>query len=166
LVNNAGQHLKKDAIDTSVEEFHALIDTHLLASHELVRACAPGMIAGGHGSILFISSMTAFLGMPKVIAYSAVKSAFTGMVRALAAELSPLGIRVNAIAPGWIESAALRGALEGDPERSVRILSRTPMARFGTPEEIGNAAAFLCSPAAGFITGTVIPVDGGAHMGF
>jgi len=166
LVNNAGQHLKKNAVETTHQDFHALIDTHLLASHELVRACVPTMISAGHGSILFVSSMTAYMGMPRVIAYSAVKSAVTGMVRGLAAELSLKGIRVNAIAPGWIETAALRSALDNDPERTSKILSRTPMGRFGTPEEIGHVAAFLCSPGASFVNGAVLPVDGGAHMGF
>jgi gluconate 5-dehydrogenase len=88
------------------------------------------------------------------------------MVRSLAAEVSGRGIRVNAIAPGWIESPMLRQALNGDPARTNKILGRTPMGRFGEPTDIGNAAVFLCSPAAQFITGVILPVDGGASIGF
>jgi len=101
-----------------------------------------------------------------IIGYSAAKSAYLGMVRSLAAEVSGRGVRVNAIAPGWIESPMLRQALDGDTARTNKILSRTPMGRFGEPEDIGRTAVFLCSPAAKFITGVVLPVDGGASIGF
>ena len=87
-------------------------------------------------------------------------------MRTLAAEVSGRGVRVNAIAPGWIESPMLRKALDGDPARSNKILARTPMGKFGEADDIGNAAVFLCSPAAKFITGVVLPVDGGASIGF
>jgi gluconate 5-dehydrogenase len=88
------------------------------------------------------------------------------MVRTLASELSSGGIRVNAIAPGWIETPMLHKALTGDSARKNRILERTPMNRFGQPEDVAWAAAFLCSPASRFITGVVLPVDGGASIGF
>lgn len=166
LVNNAGIHLKKAAIDTSVEDFDALIHTHVLASHNLTRLVLPGMLAAGHGNVLFIASMTAMIGIPLVVAYSAVKSAYVGMMRGLSAEVAGQGVRVNAIAPGWIESPMLRRALAGDARRSEKILSRTPMGRFGEPDDIGWAAVYLCSPAARFITGTLLPVDGGASQGF
>jgi gluconate 5-dehydrogenase len=110
--------------------------------------------------------MTSLIGMPMVIAYTAAKSAYVGMTRALAVEVSSQGVRVNAIAPGWIESPMLRKALAGDDQRSVKILSRTPMGRFGDPDDIGWAAVYLCSPAAKFINGVVLPVDGGASIGF
>ncbi|MGF7149818.1 gluconate 5-dehydrogenase [Sphingomonas zeicaulis] len=166
LLNNAGINFKKPAIDTGVEEFSTMLDTHVLAAHALTRAVLPGMLAAGHGSILFTASMTSIIGMPGVIAYSAAKSAYLGMVRALSVEVAGQGVRVNAIAPGWIESAMLRKALDGDPARSNRILQRTPMNRFGDPEDIGLAAVYLCSPAAKFITGVLLPVDGGASQGF
>jgi gluconate 5-dehydrogenase len=101
-----------------------------------------------------------------VVAYSAAKSAYLGLIRSLAVELSPEGIRVNGIAPGWIETEILRRAVLPDPERKAKILGRTPMARFGQPEDIGWAAVYLCSPAARFLTGVVLPVDGGASIGF
>jgi gluconate 5-dehydrogenase len=166
LVNNAGIHLKKAAVATTPEEFNAVLQTHVVAAFSLSRAVLPGMIERKHGAILFIASMTALIGMPLVVAYSAAKSAYIGMVRGLAAEVSKDGVRVNAIAPGWIESEMLRQALSGDPVRSQKILSRTPMGSFGALDDIGWTATFLCSPAARFITGVVLPVDGGASIGF
>lgn len=166
LVNNAGIHIKKPVVETTPEEFQSVLTTHVCAAHALTRAVLPGMIERKHGSILFTASMTSLMGMPLVIAYSAAKSAYVGMTRALAAEVSIEGVRVNAIAPGWIESPMLRKALAGDEKRSNKILSRTPMARFGDPEDIGWAAVYLCSPAAKFVTGVILPIDGGASMGF
>ena len=166
LINNAGIHLKKLAVETKPEEFQSVLTTHVCAAHALTTAALPGMLARGHGNILFTASMASLFGIPLVIAYSAAKSAYVGMVRTLAAEVSGRGVRVNAIAPGWIESPMLRKALDGDPARSNKILSRTPMGRFGEADDIGNAAVFLCSPAAKFITGVVLPVDGGVSIGF
>ena len=166
LVNNAGNHLKKSATQTSDEEFLSVIDTHVLASFKLTRTLAPPMLSTGRGSVLFITSMSALMGIPSIVAYSTAKAAYIGMVRALASEFSPRGVRVNAIAPGWIESPMLRQALDNDPPRKQKILARTPMAKFGEPADIGNAAVFLCSPAAKFVTGVVLPVDGGASIGF
>jgi NAD(P)-dependent dehydrogenase (short-subunit alcohol dehydrogenase family) len=166
LVNNAGVHLKKAAVDTTVEEFQAVLQTHVLASHALTRAVLPGMMARGRGNILFIASMASLFGIPLVVAYAAAKSAFLGMVRTLAAETGESGVRVNAIAPGWIETAMSRKAMQQDAAREQRILSRTPLRRFGTPSDVGMAAVYLCSPAARFVTGAVLPVDGGASIGF
>jgi gluconate 5-dehydrogenase len=166
LVNNAGIHLKKFAVDTTPEEFQTVLNTHLLAAHALTRAVVPGMLARGHGSILFTSSMAAFMGVPQVIAYAAAKSAFFGMVSTLSAELAARGVRVNAIAPGWIFSEMSSKALDSDPARKAKVMSRIQMGRMGQPEDIGNAAVFLCSPAAGYITGVTLPVDGGAVIAF
>jgi NAD(P)-dependent dehydrogenase (short-subunit alcohol dehydrogenase family) len=166
LVNNAGVHLKKSAMDTTEEEFLEVLTTHVLGAHALTRAVVPGMIRRRKGAVLFIASMASLFGIPKVMAYSAAKSAYLGMVRALATELSPHGVRVNAIAPGWIETDMSRGALQGDPDRQKRILGRTPIGRFGEPDDVGMAAVYLCSPAAKFITGVVLPVDGGVSIGF
>src|SRR5262249_13966584 len=103
---------------------------------------------------------------PQVVAYTAAKSALVGIVRALATELSPQGIRVNAIAPGWIETDMLRQALRADPERERRVLARTPLRRLGVAEDVGYAAVYLCSPAAKFVAGSTLTVDGGASIGF
>lgn len=166
LVNNAGIHLKKLAIETTPAEFNAILQTHVVAAFSLTRAVLPDMIQHKRGNILFIASMASLFGIPLVTAYSAAKSAHLGMVRSLATEVSQHGVRVNAIAPGWIESKMMSEALNGDPKRSKRILSRTPMNCFGAAEDIGLAATYLCSPAARFITGVILPVDGGASIGF
>jgi gluconate 5-dehydrogenase len=166
LVNNAGIHLKKFAVDTTPEEFQSVLNTHLLAAHALTRAVVPGMLARGHGSILFTSSMAAFMGVPQVVAYAAAKSAFFGMVATLSAELAARGVRVNSIAPGWIFSEMSSKALDGDPARKAKVMSRIQMGRMGRPEDIGNAAVFLSSPAAAYITGVTLPVDGGAVASF
>jgi len=166
LVNNAGIHLKKPAVDITAAEFNAVFQTHVAAAFSLTTAVLPGMMKRKHGNILFTASMASLFGIPLVAAYSAAKSAHLGLVRSLATEVSPHGVRVNAIAPGWIESAMMLKALNGDPERSRKILGRTPLNRFGTAEDIGLAAVYLCSPAAKFVTGIVLPVDGGASIGF
>ena len=166
LVNNAGIHLKKDAVDTGAAEFADVLQTHVLGAHALTAAFLPGMIERRHGSILFIASMASLFGIPKVVAYSAAKSAHLGMVRTLAVETGASGVRVNAIAPGWIDSAMSRQALENDPPRKSKILGRTPLGRLGEVEDIGLAAVYLCSPAASFVTGVVLPVDGGISIGF
>jgi NAD(P)-dependent dehydrogenase (short-subunit alcohol dehydrogenase family) len=166
LVNNAGIHLKKPARDTSVAEFTAVWQTHVQGAFALSRAVIPSMQQQRRGSILFIASMTSLIGMPQVVAYSAAKSAYIGMTRSLACELATDSIRVNAIAPGWIDTPMLRKALDNDESRKNKILSRTPLARFGQASDIGRAAVYLSSAAADFVTGVVLPVDGGASIGF
>lgn len=166
LVNNAGIHLKKAAVETTPAEFDEVLRTHVLAAFSLTRAVLPGMIERRQGNILFTASMASLFGIPRVIAYATAKSAYLGMVRTLATEVSPLGVRVNAVAPGWIQSDMMRQALAGDPERASRILARTPMNCFGTPRDVGLAATYLCSSAARFVTGVVLPVDGGISIGF
>lgn len=166
LVNNAGIHFKKPALATTEEEFLEVLNTHVLAAHALTRAVLPGMIERNRGSILFVASMASLFGIPLVVAYSAAKSACIGMVRTLATEVSAHGIRVNAVAPGWIETEITRKAMQDDPARRQRILDRTPMRTFGAAEDVGWAAVYLCSPAAKFLTGVVLPVDGGVSIGF
>jgi gluconate 5-dehydrogenase len=153
-------------VETTIKAFNEVLQTHVLAAHNLTRAVLPGMIAQKHGNVLFMASMASLMGLPQVIAYSAAKSAYVGMVRTLSTEVAQHGVRVNAIAPGWIESDMLHKALDGDPPRKAKILARTSMARFGEPEDIGWTAVYLCSRAAKFVTGVVLPVDGGASSGF
>ncbi|HRJ71870.1 MAG TPA: SDR family oxidoreductase [Terrimicrobiaceae bacterium] len=166
LINNAGTHLKKSAVETSSDEFEALMRTHVSAGHALAAAMLPGMLQRGRGSIVFIASMASFLGVPNVFAYSAAKTAVLGMTRALAGEVSGRGVRVNAIAPGWIETDMVRKALDNDPVRKAKVLGRTPLGSLGQPADVGAAAVYLCSPAARFVTGTTLVVDGGASVGF
>lgn len=166
LVNNAGMHLKKPAEEITEEEFAGILSVHLIGAHALSRAAFPGMKACGHGSIVYLASMASLFALPMTLAYSAAKTGMLGVVRTLASEWSPHGIRVNAIAPGWIDTAMMRQAVESDPGRKAKILGRTPLGGFGRPEDIGWAAAYLCSPAARFVTGVCLPVDGGASIGF
>jgi len=166
LINNAGVHLKKPSTETSDAEFAAVIQTHVFGAFALTREAGRRMIERKSGSVLFTASMASLFGIPLVVAYSAAKSAYVGMVRSLATEWGQHGVRVNAIAPGWIASAMLDKALSGDAARKAKILGRTPMNSFGEPDDIGWAAVYLCSPAAKFVTGVVLPVDGGAAIGF
>lgn len=166
LVNNAGINLKKAILEVSDEEFQKIILTNQTSTFCITRAVAGFMKEQGKGCILNISSMAAIYGLPYVIAYTASKAAIEGMTRAMAVELSPVGIRVNCIAPGFIRTNMSSVALDKDPERKKRVLSRTPMGRLGKPEEVANAAYFLVSDEASFITGVVLPVDGGNSIGF
>lgn len=162
LVNNAGMHLKKTVQETTDADFYNVINTNLLSVFSLTRACAAGMLKRKHGCILMVSSMTAFFGMEKVVAYGASKTALTGLINGLVAEYSKSNVRVNAIAPGWIESEMFRKAIDGDTARKNRITNRIAMDRFGKPDDVGNAALYLCSDAADYVTGVILPVDGGA----
>ena len=166
LVNNAGIHCKKPVEETTNDDFNGVLGTHLVSSFALSKAVVPGMKHRTRGSILFISSMAAFLGMPSVVAYSAAKAGMTGMMRSMASELGGAGIRVNAIAPGFIETPMLRKAINGDQPRIDKILGRTPTHTFGDPDDIGWAATYLASDAAKFVNGQVLVVDGGALIGF
>ncbi len=166
LVNNAGINLKKMALEVTNDEFADIIQTNLVGLFALTREVASGMVDRKRGSIIMITSMAALYGIPGVTAYTASKSGVLGLTRALAVDLSPYGVRVNAIAPGFIESPMLLKAMNADPERQRRVLERTPMKIFGKPEDIARTALYLASGASGFVTGTNIPVDGGNSIGF
>ena len=166
LVNNAGINLKKPALEVTDEEFSRILHTNLHSVFALTRACGSRMVARQKGVILMISSMAAYYGIDRVVAYAASKSAVEGMVKVLASEFSAQGVRVNAIAPGFIETEMSRTAMNSDPERRDRAMRRTPMGKFGKPEDIGHAAVFLASEAARYITGVSLPVDGGNSIGF
>lgn len=166
LVNNAGINMKKDFTEVTDEDFQQVILTNLTSVFSLSREVVKHMLTRQAGSIINISSMAAQYGLPKVIAYSASKTAIDGMTRAMAVELSPKGIRVNAIAPGFIYSEMTAKALDSDPDRKAKVFGRTPMGIMGQPTDIGEAAYFLASDAAKYITGVVLPVDGGNSIGF
>ncbi|WKZ61038.1 MAG: glucose 1-dehydrogenase [Cyclobacteriaceae bacterium] len=166
LVNNAGINLKKSALEVTDQEFQQILLTNLTSVFALTREVAKNMVAKKSGSIINISSMAAQYGLPGVVAYAASKTAIEGMTRTLAVELSPHGVRVNCIAPGFIATKMSATALNGDPERKQKVLSRTPMGRLGDPNDVANAAYFLASDDSTFITGTVVPVDGGNSIGF
>lgn len=166
LVNNAGVNLKKPFAETNDAELLSILQTNVVGANALTHALLPQLRESGRGSVVFTSSMAAIFGLPRVTAYSIAKSALTGAVRSLAVELGAENIRVNAVAPGWIETAMTRKAFDGDPARKQKILDRTPLGRMGEPADIGWAVSYLCSPAAKFVTGTILVVDGGASIGF
>jgi len=166
LVNNAGIHLKKLLIEVTDQEFQQVINTNLMAVFCISREVSKVMLPQRSGNIIHISSMAARYGIPKIIAYTAAKSGVEGMTRAMAVELSPLGIRVNCIAPGFIVTEMSKGAMNNDPDRERKALSRTPLGKFGSSQDIADAAYFLVSDAAQYITGTILTVDGGNSIGF
>jgi len=166
LVNNAGINLKKEFTEVSDEEFNQVIQSNIVSMFVLSREIVKVMIKNGTGRIINISSMASQYGIPKVIAYTASKSAIEGMTRAMAVELSPKGILVNCIAPGFIATDMSAKALNNDAERKNKVLSRTPMGILGNPADVAEAAYFLSSEGAGFLTGVVLPVDGGNSIGF
>ncbi|WP_207533368.1 SDR family NAD(P)-dependent oxidoreductase [Desertivirga arenae] len=166
LVNNAGIHLKKFSKDTTDEEFAGILQTNLLSVFSLTRECARKMMEQKEGSIIFIGSMAGIFGIDRVAAYGTSKAALTGLMNNLVTEYSPYNVRVNTIAPGWIESPMFLNAINSDPARKEKIINRIAMPGFGTTEDIGNAAVFLSSKAARYVTGVVLPVDGGAVVNF
>ena len=167
LVNNAGINMKKEFTEVTDEEFQGIMQTNVTAVFALSREVVKCMLEKRtKGSIINISSMASQYGIPKVIAYTASKSAIEGMTRAMATELSPKGIRINCIAPGFIATAMSAKALDSDPERKAKAMGRTPMGEMGQPSDVGDAALFLASDASKYITGVVLPVDGGNSIGF
>lgn len=166
LINNAGVHCKKPFEQTTIEDYQRIISVHLLGSVALTQAAIPHMKKQGSGSIIFISSMSAMLGMTNVSAYSAAKTAVQGLTRSLTGELAQYGIRVNAITPGFIDTPMFHQAVDNDIPRQQKILGHTPMQRYGQPMDIGWAAVYLCSNASSFVTGVCLPVDGGCSIGF
>lgn len=166
LINNAGRHCKKPVENITTGDFQSVLDVHLLGAFALTQAVLPSMRAKKHGTVLFISSMSAFLGLTQVAAYSAAKSAVLGLVKAISGEVSCDGVCVNAIVPGFMDTPMFHQATDKDPARQQKILGHTPMNCYGDAMDIGWAAVYLCSPAAKFITGTSLIIDGGCVIGF
>jgi NAD(P)-dependent dehydrogenase (short-subunit alcohol dehydrogenase family) len=166
LVNNAGINQKKSLVDVTDAEFQAILHTNLTSVFVMCREVIKVMQLAKHGVILNISSMAAQYGLPYVAAYAASKTGIEGLSRTMAVELATDGIRVNCIAPGFIATNMSSVALDSDPERKRKILSRTPMAKLGSPEDVADAAYFLTATESSFITGVVLPVDGGNSIGF
>lgn len=166
LINNAGVNMKKPIVEMEDQDILRIINTNLTSVYILTREVVKRMIPRGRGNIIMVTSMAAIYGISNVTAYSASKAGVLGLTRALAVDLAQHGIRVNAIAPGFIDSPMLRKAFDSDTNRRDRVLQRTPMQRLGEADDIAEAALYLASDASRFVTGVNLPVDGGNSIGF
>jgi 2-deoxy-D-gluconate 3-dehydrogenase len=160
LVNNAGIASRGVVLEHTDEQWDQTIEIDLNAPFLLSREFARGMAARGSGKIIFTASMWTFLGGKNVISYTAAKTALGGLTRGLSNELSPMGINVNAIAPGFIETD-INSAVRQDKARFEFLSSRIPMGRWGKPSDLAGTTLFLASAASDYVTGVVLPVDGG-----
>lgn len=161
LINNAGTIRRADSLAFAEADWDAVMDVNLKAVFFTAQAFARALVARkAAGAIINIASLLSFQGGIRVPSYTAAKHGVAGLTRLLANEWAPLGINVNAIAPGYIETDNT-AALRADPDRSEAILARIPAGRWGRPEDIAGTAVFLCSPAAGYIHGAILNVDGG-----
>lgn len=160
LVNAAGITVRRPTAEVPDSEWNAIIDTNLNGILRACRAFGPHMIERRYGRIINIGSLTSLVALHEVAAYGASKAAVAALTKSLAVEWAPYNVCVNAILPGVFRTALNEGLLDGT-DRGKELLMRTPMRRFGQPEELGGAAVFLASAAAGFITGHLLAVDGG-----
>jgi 2-dehydro-3-deoxy-D-gluconate 5-dehydrogenase len=160
LVNNAGLIRRAPATEFADEDWYEVIEVNLHAAFELCRAAGRRMVARGSGKIVNVASLLSFQGGLVVPSYTASKHAIVGLTRALANEWAPHGVNVNAIAPGYVVTATT-SALREDPTRSAQILARIPAGRWAEPEDVAGSAVFLASPAADYVHGHVLVVDGG-----
>jgi 3-oxoacyl-[acyl-carrier protein] reductase len=158
LVLNAGITRDSLFMRMSAEDWRVVIDTNLTGAFYVSRAAVRGMLRRRAGTIVAVSSVVGLIGNPGQANYAAAKAGMIGMVKSLAKEVGPRGIRVNAVAPGYI---ATDMTAELSDEQREHVRAGTPLGRLGTPEDVSGVVAFLCSPESAFITGSVVRVDGG-----
>jgi 2-deoxy-D-gluconate 3-dehydrogenase len=161
LVNNAGTNIRKAPQDYSLEEWRSVLDTNLTSAFLASQAAYPHMKRAGGGKIVNIGSMMSLFGASFAAPYGASKGGVVQLTRSLAAAWAKDNIQVNAVLPGWIDTALTRRARDEVAGLHERVLARTPAGRWGTPEDLGGIAVFLASAASDFVTGAAIPVDGG-----
>lgn len=161
LVNNAGTNIRKAPHLLSLAEWHAVIDTNLTSAFLASHAAYPQFKRAGGGKIVNIGSMMSIFGASFAPAYAASKGGIVQFTKACASAWARDNIQVNAVLPGWIDTELTRGAREQVPGLHERVLERTPAGRWGAPDDLAGVAAFLCSGASDFVTGTAIPIDGG-----
>lgn len=164
LVNNAGVQNNRPALEFTKEELEALFAINVTGTYVLTREVAKSMTQRKKGSIVFITSSAVHMGLTNNLIYSGSKGALSSIARAFASELSPLGIRVNSVAPGWIETELLKESMRRVPERRDMVMRRSMLGRFGTEKDVGMAVTFLISDAAAFITAAELRVDGGISV--
>ena len=160
LVNCAGRTKRQPTLEVSEEDWNAILDTNLTGTLRACRVFGRHMLERGSGRIVNIASLSSFVALFEVAAYSASKAAVASLTKSLALEWGPRGVNVNAIAPGVFPTPLNKTLLEGTP-RGQEFLTRTPLKRFGRTEELAGAAVFLASDAASFVNGEVVSVDGG-----
>ena len=160
LINNAGINIRKPLAEYTLAEWNRVLDTNLTSVFMMCHAFIPHMKGAGYGRILNTASTMAHVSLAGRSAYSASKAALLGVTRALALELAPENITVNAISPGPF-ATEMNTVLMQNPEINQQFLSKTPLGRWGKVEEVGQLALYLCSEDAGFITGTDVVIDGG-----
>ena len=161
LVNNAGITVRKPPQDTTLEEWHRVVDSNLTSAFACAQAAYPHLVRAGGGKIINIGSMLSIFGAPFAVAYAASKGGVVQMTRALATAWAKDNIQVNAVLPGWIDTDLTRSAREQVPGLNENVLRRTPAGRWGEPADLEAVAVFLAGPGSRFITGTALPVDGG-----
>ncbi|HTP83992.1 MAG TPA: glucose 1-dehydrogenase [Alphaproteobacteria bacterium] len=161
LVNNAGINIRKRPEAYSAADWHQVLDTNLTSAFTLSQAAYPEMKRAGRGKIINTGSMMSIFGASFAAPYAASKGGIVQLTKALATAWAPDNIQVNAILPGWIDTALTRSARQQVEGLHERVLARTPAGRWGEPDDFAGIAVFLASPASDFVTGAAIPVDGG-----